>query len=273
MTSIPTFLFHRGRLPLLVSMPHAGEHIPPDIAAEMTPAALALADTDWHLPVLYNFLKEMGASILIATHSRYVIDLNRPQDDVNLYPGLDTTGLCPVDTFHKEPLYQQNAQPNAEEIQRRVALYWQPYHAQLAQELQRMRDEHGIAMLWDAHSIASVVPRFFEGRLPDLNLGTASGTSCAPALAEQLRAVAASANGYSHALNGRFKGGHITRYYGQPDQHIHAVQLELAQCTYMDEQPPFAFKEALAEQIRPTLRQLIATMLAWAECHRSARPN
>jgi N-formylglutamate deformylase len=249
-------------------MPHAGEHIPADIAAAMMPAALELADTDWHMPRLYDFLKEMGVSILAATHSRYVIDLNRPQDNVNLYPGQDTTGLCPVDTFHKETLYPPGNAPDAAEIQRRVALYWQPYHVQLAQELERMRAEHGIAMLWDAHSIASVVPRFFEGRLPDFNLGTASGASCAPELAEQLRAVAAAASGYSHALNGRFKGGHITRHYGHPEQNIHAVQLELAQCTYMEEQLPFTFDEKLAELVRPTLREFMGVMLGWAERHR-----
>lgn len=264
-------MFHRGRLPLLVSMPHAGEHIPAEIADAMMPAALELADTDWHMPLLYDFLKEMGVSILAATHSRYVIDLNRPQDNVNLYPGQDTTGLCPVDTFHKDALYRPGATPDAAEIQRRVGLYWQPYHAQLAEELERMRAEHGIAMLWDAHSIASVVPRFFEGRLPDLNLGTAAGASCAPELAELLRtvAIAAAASGYSHALNGRFKGGHITRHYGRPEQNIHAVQLELSQRTYMAEQFPFAFDEKLAQLVRPTLREFIGVMLDWAECHRA----
>ncbi|MFC5476307.1 N-formylglutamate deformylase [Paraherbaspirillum soli] len=266
---VPKFIFKRGRLPLLVSMPHAGEHIPASIAAGMTPTALTLADTDWHLPALYDFLDELGASVLVATHSRYVIDLNRPKDNVNLYPGQDTTGICPVDSFHKEALYQPGQEPDDAEIQRRIADYWQPYHTQLEQELQRLRSEHGIAMLWDAHSIASVVPRFFEGRLPDLNLGTASGTSCAPELTEQLREIAASAAavGYSHALNGRFKGGHITRHYGQPQQNIHAVQLELAQLTYMQEQTPFAFDPALAAQVQPILRQFMGAMLAWAKTH------
>ncbi|MQQ99889.1 N-formylglutamate deformylase [Glaciimonas soli] len=264
---IQKFNFHRGTLPLLVSMPHTGEHIPDDIKANMTPSALQIADTDWHMPLLYDFLKGLGVSVLEATHSRYVIDLNRPQDNVNLYPGQDTTGLCPVDTFHKEALYQPGKTPDEAEITRRVQTYWQPYHAQLDDELRRMRAEHGIAMLWDAHSIASVVPRFFEGQLPDLNLGTASGASCAPELAEQLRQVAADAakEGYSHALNGRFKGGHITRHYGQPQNNIHAVQLELTQCTYMEEQLPFAFKTERAEKVRPTLQRFIEVMLTWAD--------
>ncbi|MEO6917811.1 MAG: N-formylglutamate deformylase [Collimonas sp.] len=261
------FLFHRGRLPLLVSMPHAGEHIPEDIRATMSAPALDIADTDWHMPQLYDFLEEIGASILVATHSRYVIDLNRPRDNVNLYPGQDTTGLCPVDTFHKEPLYQEGRSPDDTEIQRRITNYWQPYHQQLEQELQRMRAEHGVAMLWDAHSIASVVPRFFEGRLPDLNLGTASGASCAPELEQQLQQVAAQATGYSHALNGRFKGGHITRHYGKPQQNIHAVQLEQTQITYMEEQLPFAFDPELAARVQPTLRRFMEVMLAWGNAH------
>jgi N-formylglutamate deformylase len=266
---VEKFLFHRGRLPLLVSIPHAGQHIPADIGAGMSAAALDLADTDWHLPQLYNFLEELGASILVATHSRYVIDLNRSRDNVNLYPGQDTTGLCPIDTFHKEALYQTGKNPDETEIQRRIRQYWHPYHSQLEQELQRMRAEHGVAMLWDAHSIASVVPRFFEGRLPDLNLGTASGTSCAPELAQQLQLVAALAAdaGYTHALNGRFKGGYITRHYGKPEQHIHAVQLEQAQITYMEEHLPFAFDEQRAAQLRPTLRRFMETMLNWAACN------
>jgi len=267
--SVEKFLFHRGRLPLLVSMPHAGEYIPPDIRANMSAVALDIADTDWHMPQLYNFLEQLGASTLVATHSRYVIDLNRPEDNVNLYPGQDTTGLCPVDTFHKEPLYQAGKNPDEAEIQRRVTEYWRPYHQQLEQELQRLRAEHGVAMLWDAHSIASVVPRFFEGRLPDLNLGTGAGSSCAPELTQQLQAVAAQAAdaGYSHAVNGRFKGGHITRHYGKPEQNIHAVQLEQAQITYMEEQLPFAFDEQRAARVRPTLQRFMDVMLAWADSH------
>ena len=262
---IPKYKFRQGTAPLLVSMPHAGVHIPPEIGAGMTAAALQLADTDWHLEQLYDFLDELGASVLIATHSRYVIDLNRPLDNTNLYPGQDTTGLCPVDTFNKEPVYQPGRIPDEAEMQRRGAQYWQPYHTALAQELQRIRSEHGIAMLWDAHSIGSIVPRFFEGRLPDFNIGTADGASCAPDLTERLRNLAQSAQGYSAAVNGRFKGGHITRYYGKPAAHIHAVQLELSQATYMEEQFPYRFDDALAAKVRPALRSLLNVMVEWAQ--------
>ena len=264
MSTPPTPLFHfrQGYLPLLVSMPHAGTHIPPAIAATMTPAALRVADTDWHLDLLYNFLDELGASALVATHSRYVVDLNRPLDDTNLYPGQDTTGLFPTDTFAKEALYQDGMAPDAAELDRRRSAYWQPYHSQLAQELQRLKAQHGYALLWEAHSIASVVPRFFDGRLTDFNLGTAAGAACGEGLAEQLLAALESP---SVALNGRFKGGHITRQYGQPAANIHAVQLELSQITYMEETYPFRFDETRAQQTRPTLRRMLETMLAWGE--------
>jgi N-formylglutamate deformylase len=262
---IPKYKFRQGTLPLLVSMPHVGTHIPPEIGAAMTPAALQLPDTDWHLEQLYDFLEELGASVLIATHSRYVIDLNRSRDNTNLYPGLDTTGLCPIDTFHKEPLYRAGKMPDQAAIQQRCAEYWDPYHGALADELQRIRSEHGIAMLWDAHSICSVVPRFFNGRLPDFNLGSAGGTSCGPGLTERLRAIAVSATNYSLAVNGRFQGGYITRNYGKPAEHIHAVQLELSEITYMDERFPYRFDQALADRVRPILRRFLQAMLDWEQ--------
>jgi len=266
---IPPFIFRRGSAPLLVSMPHVGTHIPDDIASGMTDAALRLPDTDWHLERLYDCLDELGASVLVATHSRYVIDLNRPTDNANLYPGQDTTGLCPVDTFHKEAIYRDGCLPDDAEIQRRIASYWVPYHATLDEELRRLRAEHGVAMLWDAHSICSVVPRFFEGRLPDFNIGTASGASCDPQLGEELLAIAREAGGYSAVLNGRFKGGHITRHYGRPADNVHAVQLELAEATYMQESHPYAFDEGLAEGVRPLLKRFLGHMIAFA--HRRAQ--
>lgn len=265
--TIPAFKFRQGRVPLLVSMPHVGTHIPLDIASGMTDAALTLPDTDWHLERLYDFLDELGASIIVATHSRYVIDLNRPTDNANLYPGQDTTGLCPIDTFHKEAVYRDGKLPDDTEIQRRIAAYWFPYHTALATELQRIRSEHGVAMLWDAHSICSVVPRFFDGRLPDFNIGTASGTSCDPILGERLLAAARKVTHYSAVLNGRFKGGHITRHYGKPERNIHAVQLELAEATYMEETHPYRFDETLANGVRPALRRFIESMLDYAEHH------
>jgi N-formylglutamate deformylase len=263
--TVPKFKFHQGRVPLLVSMPHVGVHVPPDIAERMTDAALELPDTDWHLERLYDFLDEIGASVLVATHSRYVIDVNRPNDNSNLYPGQDSTGLVPIDTFDKKPVYRPGMAPGPAEVEERCSSYWSPYHQKLEEELQRIRQCHGVALLWDAHSIASVLPRFFEGRLADLNLGTAAGVSCAPDLAEKLREVAEQAEGHTYALNGRFKGGYITRHYGKPQNGIHAVQLEMSTATYMMEAHPYPFVEHLAERVRPTLRQFLEVMLEWAE--------
>lgn len=262
------FHFTQGRLPLLVSMPHVGTEIPDDIAQTMNPVAQVKADTDWHLPLLYDMLQTLGVSVIQAKYSRYVIDLNRPSDDMNLYPGQDTTGLCPIDTFDKQALYPAQGTPDATEVARRVATYWMPYHQQLQAELQRLRALHGVAICWDAHSIASHVPRFFQGRLPDLNFGTADGASCADSLQQALAqclAESAQASAYSHVFNGRFKGGYITRRYGQPQDQIHAVQLEMSQCIYMDEVAPYAYRPDLAGQVQPVLTQLLTTCLQWAD--------
>lgn len=260
------FVFRAGTRPLLISMPHVGTHVPASLAGRLTEEARRVPDTDWHLERLYDFADELGASLLVATHSRYVVDLNRPPDNQNLYPGQDTTGLCPVDTFDKTSLYARSADlPQDAEIALRRERIWKPYHQQLAHELSRLQSQHGTVALWDAHSIRSVLPRFFEGRLPSLNLGTADGASCAPDLADSLLQIARSAPDSSAVLNGRFKGGYITRQYGNPSKGVHAIQLEMAQCVYMDETFPFAYREDLAEQVRPTLRRLLEATLAYVE--------
>ncbi|MES2319578.1 MAG: N-formylglutamate deformylase [Pseudomonadota bacterium] len=258
------FQFKQGSIPLLVSMPHVGTEIPDDIAARLTPCAQARADTDWHLKQLYGFLGDMGASVIAARWSRYVIDLNRPPEDTNLYPGMSTTGLCPVDTFSSEPLYYEGDAPDEQEVQGRLARYWQPYHAKLRAELDRMLALHGRVVLWDAHSIASVVPRFFDGRLPDLNFGTAQGTTCDGALEAAIVGIARAQDTFSVAVNGRFKGGHITRHYGQPAHKVHAIQLEMCQSLYMDESVPFNYRPELAEQVQPLLRKLTGAAVDWA---------
>jgi len=253
------YKFRAGSAPLLVSMPHTGTFVPETIKKYLSEKAKALPDTDWHLERLYDFLGELGASVLVATHSRYVVDLNRPPDNTSLYPGQDTTGIVPIDTFHKEPLYLHSRQPFEAEIYQRIRTYWQPYHDKLAAELAAIKARHGYALLWDAHSIFSVLPRFFEGRLPDLNLGTAGGKSCAPGVGE---ALLKSVEGYSAVLNGRFKGGYITRRYGDPANGVHAVQLELSEATYMHETPPYAYREDLALRLKPQLRTLLELFLS-----------
>ena len=257
----PVFTLHRGNLPMLISIPHLGTQIPADIAATMTPTALRTDDCDWHLDRLYAFAKRMGASIIAPTYARYVIDLNRPPDGANLYPGQDTTGLLPVDTFDKEPLYREGHLPDDTEVARRRDAYWMPYHSALAGELAALKAQHGKVLLWEAHSIRSRVPRFFEGRLPDFNFGTSNGASAMAGLAEELAAIVERHGVYSAVANGRFKGGYITREYGQPSQGVHAVQLELSQITDMQEQLPYAYEETLAAKIEPLLEQLVATAL------------
>jgi N-formylglutamate deformylase len=257
------YQFKAGSIPLLVSMPHVGTDIPDDILASMTPAATGKQDTDWHLVRLYEFLGGMGASVLSARWSRYVIDLNRPPENTNLYPGQDTTGLCPVDTFHREPLYLGGRVPGEAEVQRRLQAYWQPYHEQLRAELDRLLALHGAVVLWDAHSIASVVPRFFEGKLPDLNFGTADGQSCAPGLSDAIVARALEQEQFSIAVNGRFKGGHITRHYGKPEARVHAIQLEMCQSTYMDEDAPYGYRPDLAAQVQGVLQGMTQAAADW----------
>lgn len=255
--------FKAGSAPLLISMPHVGTDIPADIAATMAPCALRRADTDWHLEQLYAFAHELGASTLAARWSRYVIDVNRPPEDTNLYPGLDTTGLCPLDTFARAHLYQAGRVPSEAEIKRRLQRYWQPYHQQLRAELARLLALHPRVLLWDAHSIASMVPRFFEGRLPDLNIGTANGAACAPDLERAVLAVAQRQQQFTVALNGRFKGGYITRQYGQPDRHVHALQLEMCQYLYMDEAAPYGYRPDNAALVSPLLRDCVGAALDW----------
>jgi N-formylglutamate deformylase len=257
------FSFKAGTLPLLVSMPHAGTDIPDDVAANLMPCAAVRADTDWHLPELYGFLDEMGVSRLSARWSRYLIDLNRPPENTNLYPGQDTTGLCPVDTFGRERLYRAGMEPDEAEVKRRLDRYWRPYHNQLRAELDRLLAEHGRVVLWDAHSIASVVPRFFDGRLPDLNFGTADGKSCSQQLEGVMIKLVDSQDQFSFVFNGRFKGGHITRHYGNPAGGVHAIQLEMAQCLYMDEAAPFGYRPDLAAEVQPLLRELLGAAVEW----------
>lgn len=254
--------FKRGRLPLLISMPHPGILLTPAVEAGLVEEAKVRPDTDWHIPRLYEFAEELGASTLEANYSRYVIDLNRPADDAPLYASA-TTGLYPATLFDGEPLYRPGCEPSSEERARYLAEIWTPYHQTLAAELARLKAEFGYALLFDAHSIRSCVPRLFDGLLPDFNLGSNAGASCDAQLAQRLLAVCASARDYSHVLDGRFKGGHITRHYGQPQADIHAVQLELAQCTYMEEQLPFDYREDLAEPTQLVLRQLLQAMLDW----------
>ncbi|MDQ3287090.1 MAG: N-formylglutamate deformylase [Pseudomonadota bacterium] len=248
---------HRGTAPLLISLPHDGSAIPAELASRMTPEARRAPDTDWHVSRLYAFARELGASVLVPRHSRYVVDLNRPPDDISLYPGQNTTGLCPIRRFDAEPVYLPGQEPTAEEITARVDTWWRPYHDALAGELERLRTLHGRVVLWEGHSIrGSELPFLFPGRLPDLNLGTAAGSSCLPALQQRLEAVLAAQERYDWVANGRFKGGYITRHYGASAAGLDAVQLEISQRLYMDE-ASFEYDEAKAARLQMLLGELL----------------
>ncbi len=259
----PIFEFAAGTTPLLVSVPHAGAYMPDDLARRLTPEAAAMPDTDWHVEKLYSFAGEMGAGLISANYSRYAIDLNRDPTGTPLYPGADNTELVPLGTFAREPVYRPGQAPDAGEVAERVEKYWKPYHAALAAEIDAIRQRHGIAVLWDGHSIWSVVPRFFEGRLPDLNLGSVSGASADGDLTDCARA-ALDGPGMSLVVDGRFKGGYITRKFGRPAEGMHALQLEKAMAAYMEEAPPYRWDPVRAAPMVARLRRTLGAVLAWA---------
>jgi N-formylglutamate deformylase len=261
------FSLERGGAPLVLSLPHVGTEIPDEVARTLVPRALAVEDTDWHLAEAYDFGRALGASVLVPRLSRYVVDLNRPPENTPMYAGANNTELVPTRFFTGDPLYRDGIVPDEREIERRRETYWRPYHDALAAELARVVAAHGHVVLWEGHSIQAEVPWLFEGRLADLNLGTAGGTSCAPSLRTALMAVLAGQSSFSHVTDGRFKGGYITREYGRPHARVHAVQLEMALSTYMDEtraaQPVAPADPARLARLRPVLRQLLEATLAW----------
>lgn len=257
----PPFHFFAGSTPLLISIPHVGTDLTPEVEAGLSDAARPLPDTDWHLTRLYDFAGKLGAGVLGARYSRFVIDLNRPPDDKPLYTTA-TTGLYPDILFDGTPAFRSDKAPGQEQKAFALSEIWRPYHEKIGDELKRLKQRFGYAVLFDAHSIRGHIPRLFEGELPDFNIGTNEGKSAADDLTARLASVC-SAPGYRHVVNGRFKGGYITRHYGAPANGIHAVQLELAQRTYMREDLPFDYIEAEAEKVRPVLRKFVETLIGW----------
>ena len=233
------FSLRRGNAPLVLSIPHAGTEIPAEFSGIFVSDWLARKDADWWLKELYSFAEALDATIIAANISRSVIDLNRDPSGVSLYPGQATTGLCPTETFDGEPLYKA-ATPDAAEIARRREAYFMPYHNALRAEIERIHALHGNVVLYDCHSIRSHIPRLFEGELPQFNIGTNDGKSCGSGLQNAVREICAQ-SGFSYVVNGRFKGGWITRHYGEPARDIHAIQMELGCRGYMDE--PFSITE------------------------------
>jgi N-formylglutamate amidohydrolase len=257
-----TFKRNQGTSPLLISIPHDGRRIPPRIAERMTDAALAQPDRDRYVHRLYDFASLSGATVIAASYSRYVIDLNRSPDDEALYEGQVSSGLCPLQTFAGDDIYRDGWRVSEKKKRRRIERYWRPYHAELAESLAHIREQFGYALLWDAHSIRGRMPRLFEGELPDLNIGTNGGQSCPQAVEHAVAAVAAKSR-YSSVVNGRFKGGFITRHYGDPARKVFAMQLELAQRTYMNE-TTLRYDGRRAAELCATLSEMLATFQASA---------
>ncbi len=259
MTPPPFIATPRGGK-LIVSAPHVGHYLPGPLLRRLQPALAGLDDADWHVDRLYDFAGEMEASTITACWSRWYVDLNRPRDDASLYPGQTTTGLIPAETFAGQPLYAPNDRPGAAETEERLAACWTPYHARLRALIDHARAVHGRARLLDAHSILSHCPRLFDGRLPDINIGTDGGRTCAPALLDAVRDILSAQDRFSWVVDGRFRGGHITRHYGRPAEGVDAIQIELAQSAYMDEAHPALFDTERAEPLREVLRRIVALM-------------
>ena len=259
-----TVLVEEHDTPLILSLPHSGTALPDGLRRRLTELGRTLPDTDWHIDRLYAFAENLPATTVTATFSRYVIDVNRDPEGASLYPGQATTDLVPTTTFAGDALYLDGEAPDAAEIADRRHTFFDPYHQALAEQIERVKASHGLALLYDCHSIKSRVPRLFEGELPTLNLGTNGGKSCAPKLQQALEARMAESP-YTRVSNGRFKGGWITRHYGRPAEGVHAVQMELAQTAYMHEDPPYAFDHDKAQALQPTLLGLLETMLAFGE--------
>jgi len=260
----------RGDAPLVVSLPHTGTVIPPDLEARLASPWLARKDADWWIDRLYGFAAGLGATVVHTAISRTVIDVNRDPGGVSLYPSQPTTDLCPTETFDGEPLYLAADEPAPDEIAERRRQYFLPYHAALASELARLTSRHARVVLYDCHSIRSRIPRLFAGELPQFNIGTNDGASCDAALTRLVERPC-DGSGMSRITNGRFKGGYITRHYGHPERGVHAVQMELACRGYMHEPAvptpaawPAPFDDHTAAPLRAILATVLAQAVAWA---------
>ena len=256
-----TFHYQQKDGPLLLSFPHDGCDIPSNLASRMTHAGRSSVDTDWYVSSIYDFAKNDDISYIRAKHSRFVVDLNRPPDGAPLYSGQTETGLCSIQTFAGESIYLAGQEPDTAEIQQRVDQYWRPYHAHLQTELTRIKNKHGYAILWDAHSIRGRVPCFFDGVLPDLNFGTANQQSCAPRIRETIHEITQAQTNYSFVFDGRFKGGYITRHYGNPADHVHAVQLEINQQTYLETEWPVKVSSDQLKQLSSLVKKLLNALV------------
>ena len=249
----------KGSSPIILTQPHGGTFVPAEICNKLNHTGKALADTDWHIHQLYDGLVDNVTVVQSHIH-RYVIDANRDPDDTSLYPGQNTTSLCPLTDFEGNPIYKSDQQPSADEIKQRQITYHQPYHDALKAEIERIKRLHGYVILYDCHSIRSKIPFLFEGILPDFNIGTYNNRSCSQNIEMTVEDICSKAQGFTHIVNGRFKGGWTTRHYGQPQLHIHAIQMELAQSTYMHESAPWHYNQLRANQTREVLKSILGEL-------------
>lgn len=252
----------QGGSPLLLGLPHTGTDVPPEIWEALNSNGQGLADTDWHIHELYDGLVADVTTVRTPVH-RYVIDVNRDPEGDSLYPGQNTTTLCPLTDFDGQAIYLDGAEPDEAEITRRRDAYHAPYHVALEAELNRIKALHGFAILYDCHSIRGDIPFLFEGRLPDFNVGTNLGATCDSSIEALVVAGCETATGYSSILNGRFKGGWTTRHYGQPTKGFHAIQMELAQATYCAEVPPWTMFSTRADTLREYLTHILSDLCNW----------
>ena len=253
-----------GDSPLILAMPHTGLFVPENIKARLNETGQALTDTDWHIDRLYSGLVP-GATIVRALFHRYVIDANRDPAGQSLYPGQNTTGLCPLTDFDGKVIYSNGCEPDADETANRLKSFHAPYHLALETEIARLKKRFGIVVVYDCHSIRSHAPFLFDGILPDFNIGTNNSTTCSFEIETLVAQTCSSAHGFSSVLNGRFKGGWTTRHYGRPDLNIHAIQMELAQSAYLQSQAaPFAYDHGKAELLRVHLKSILTRLTNWA---------
>ena len=253
---------HQGKGPLVLGFPHGGTYVPKAIASKMNQRGQGLDDTDWHIAQLYAGL-DFEATTVEATFHRYVIDANRDPAGQSLYPGQNTTTLCPLTDFDGRPIWKDGEEPSVDDIEQRTLKFHAPYHDALSREIERVKAIHGFALLYDCHSIRSHIPFLFDGKLPDFSIGTNEGVTCAPELAASVLETCEKVQGYTSVLNGRFKGGWTTRHYGQPARGIHAIQMELAQSTDMIERAPWNYVSEIATQTRTHLKKIFQTLSNW----------
>ena len=268
---MPPVEVHRGTSPVILGLPHTGTWVPDDIARRLNTEGAKLRDTDWHIHRLYDGLLP-GATTVRATFHRYVIDANRDPTGQSLYPGQNTTGLVPLTDFDNQPIWKAGQEPSETDIAECIRLYHRPYHAALEAEIARVKALHGIAVVYDCHSIRSRCPFLFDGVLPDFNIGTDNGATCAPEIERRVSEICAGADGYTSVLNGRFRGGWTTRHYGRPDTGLHAIQMELAQSTHLQSEAlPFDLDIQRAERLRAVLADIL-TEIERTACELGGRP-